>query len=276
MTDTTVTQPATASADDWVVTVLDLELVCLSGLRISGPSDRDDVDIPVHRDHRGEPLVPGSSLKGVLRSLAERVLRAKDPGLACDVIADPCPKGKKPEEVTEEMLAELCWCCRLFGSHHMGGRAAFGDLTTDSAATVVRDGVGIDRDELKAADKVKFDYEVVVPGSKFTGEVRIEDPEPGDVGLVLGLFDLVEQGAAGLGGGTTRGLGRVSLRCVGARQVRASTWTPGAGWTRLETAQLEADKQAAARRMQTRPGATGGEAGSGEAGSGEQGGPGDG
>jgi CRISPR-associated protein Csm3 len=246
MSETTSFSTASQSAQStgWVVTSLQLQLECVSGLRIAGPSDRDDVDIPVHRDHRGLPIVPGSSLKGVLRSLAERVLRAKDEGFACDIISNPCGAGE-----TEFDLDRLCWCCRLFGSSHMAGRISVGDLVTDEAETVVRDGVGIDRNELKAAEKVKFDYEVVAPSTVFAGEMLVEDPEPGDIGLLLGLLDLIDMGVAGLGGGTSRGLGRVRLRCAGAKRVRASSWSPGDDWETVSLDELERDKAAAAQRL---------------------------
>ncbi len=240
----------TAPATDWVIRLLTVELTTESGLRISGPSERDDVDIPVHRDHRGVPVVPGSSLKGVLRSLAERVLAAHGPGLACDILASPCLGQPGGDPVADEALADLCWCCRLFGSPHRGGRLAVGDLTTNDATTVVRDGVGIDRDELCAADGVKFDYEVVVPETTFTGEIRLEDPEPGDLGLVLGLFELISAGVTGLGGATTRGLGRVSLRCAQVRELRASTWTPGSGFTVVPDEELERERSAAVERLE--------------------------
>lgn len=233
---------------DWTVTVLDLQVTCRSGLRIAGPSDRDDVDIAVHRDHRGEPLVPGSSLKGVLRSLAERILSARDPALACDILATPClgrPGSDADVVVDLSELESLCWCCGLFGSPHRAGRLVVGDLCCDRGDTVVRDGVGIDRNELRAADKVKFDYEVVVPGTTFRGELRIEDATDVDLGLVVGLLELLGDGLAGLGGGITRGLGRIGVEVVGVREIRASTWRPGQGFEAVGEHRLAAARSAA-------------------------------
>lgn len=252
---TTESGIARGSSTDWIVTVLDVELTTRSGLRIAGPSDRDDVDIAVHQDHRGVPVVPGSSLKGVMRSLAERVLAAHGRGLACDILANPClgTPGQDEIEPDLEQLEQLCWCCQVFGSPHRGSRLFVGDLHADVAETVVRDGVGIDRGELRAADGIKFDYEVVVPDQTFKGELRLDhddvDSRNTDLGLVLGLLELIDAGATGLGGGTSRGLGRVGTRCLGARELRASTWNPGQGFRSLDEQELAACRDAASRRL---------------------------
>jgi CRISPR-associated RAMP protein (TIGR02581 family) len=260
MSEVATTLTGQGPASDWIVTVLDVELTCRSGLRIAGPSDRDDVDIAVHRDHGGVPLVPGSSLKGVMRSLAERVLAAHSPGLACDILANPClgQPGQGESEPGLDELEQLCWCCQVFGSPHRGSRLFVGDLHTDDAPTVVRDGVGIDRGELRAADGIKFDYEVVVPDTVFSGELRLEGDTStshnADIGLVLGLLELIDAGATGLGGGTSRGLGRVGIRCVGARELRASTWQPGQGFTPLDDGYLATCRQAATQKLAARTG----------------------
>lgn len=232
---------------DWIVVFIDLEAETRSGLRIGGPSPRLDTDMPVHRDHRGQPLLPGSSLKGVLRSTAERVLRARGgPGEhgACDVLTEPC-LGRLGEEseVGDDELERRCWCCRVFGGPHCAGRLTVGDLQAVAASTIVRDGVGIDRDELRAAPGVKYDYEVVVPGSTFAGTLRIDDPERGDIGLVLGLLDLFEAGVSTLGSGTSRGLGQVRISVTGIQELRASTWVPGSEPSRWDDDRIRRERE---------------------------------
>jgi CRISPR/Cas system CSM-associated protein Csm3 (group 7 of RAMP superfamily) len=104
---------------------------------------------------------------------------------------------------------------------------------------VIRDGVAIDRNELKAADGLKYDYEVVVPGTRFAGGLRVDDPAPGDVGLLLGLLELLDLGVITVGGGASRGLGRLRLtRPPTARRLQASTWVPGA-----DPAPMDLDRQ---------------------------------
>ncbi len=224
---------------DWHVLLVDLKVEAVSGLRVGAPrGDGDATDAPLLRDGRGRPLVPGSSLKGVLRSAAERLLRgavgdAAESGTsaawtACDILDRPC--GGPPGRDKQVDPTMLCRVCRVFGSPHLGGRIAVDDLvcTADEPATVVRDGVAIDRDELKAAGRLKYDYEVLVPGTALTGRLRLDDPEPGEVGLLLGLLDLVDLGVVTVGGGASKGLGRLRLCSPPElRRLQASQWILG-------------------------------------------------
>jgi CRISPR-associated protein Csm3 len=222
---------------DWVVVLVEVEVEVVSGLRIGGPANGNlGTDAPVLRDGQ-VPLIPGSSLKGVLRSAAERLLRGvADAGTAapewsaCDIIAAPCGADRTPEAPPSD--SELCRVCRLFGNHWQGARLTVGDLMARPSSrpvTVVRDGVAIDRNELKAAGRLKYDYEIVVPGTRFAGGLRVDDPQEGDLGLVLSLLDLMDLGVITVGGGTSRGLGRLRLVAPPtARQLRASSWSPGA------------------------------------------------
>lgn len=236
------------SAGEWVITELVLEATTRAGLRIGGPSGHEHTDMPVFRNPGGRPVIPGSSLKGVLRSTAERLLRAN--GLpVCDPFDTPCG-GRLGDQPTVGTVADIerCWCCRVFGSPHAIGRLRVGDLTpTHPVDTVVRDGVGIDRAELKAADGIKFDYEVVPPGVTFTGTLRLEDREEGDLGFLLGLLELFDLGVIGLGGGFTRGLGTVEMRCTTVQEVRASGWRPGDGFVPLDPEVLDQERVTAGR-----------------------------
>lgn len=231
---------AEATARDWVVARIPLVLETATGLRVSGERESGLVgsDLPLLRLPDGRPYVPGSSVKGVLRSAAERFLAGR--GLrVCDILDNDARCGGRGREGSVQ-YEELCWPCRLFGSPHWAGRLWAGDLVPDRAVpTVVRDGVAIDRGELKAADRLKYDYEVVPPGVVLRGEVRVDDSEPGDLGLVLALWDLVDQGLVTFGGGASRGLGR--LRVVEPLRPlvwRASSWQPGARPEELDAGAL--------------------------------------
>jgi CRISPR-associated protein Csm3 len=226
---------------DWVVSIFDIELTAKSGIRVGGPREESsphaslmDVQAPVLRDNLDRPIIPGSSLKGVLRSSAERFLRAHHKDLACDILADSCvarlkkkDKNRKEEDLKPD---ESCWVCRLFGNTAYGGRVFVGDLAADDALTIVRDGVAISRETLAQDSKrrAKFDYEVAAPGTVFKGTIRIDDPEPGDEGLVLALLDLMNHDLMRVGGGTTRGLGMVESRVTRVKTWSASTWKPEA------------------------------------------------
>lgn len=237
------------TAAEWIVAFLDLELEAVTGVRVGGARGTGETtDDPLIRDHENRPLIPGSSLKGSLRSAAERLLRAIDAQLACDVVSARCLGDVQGRHPTDEELDGLCWTCRLFGNPFQAGRLVVGDLVAASDQTVVRDGVAIDRRELKQASGLKYDYEVVPPGTVFAGRIRIDDPEPGDIGLVLSLCDLVDQGIVTLGGGASRGLGRLRYhRPPALAELRASAFVRGAA---PESRDPEPERQRFAARIE--------------------------
>lgn len=216
-------------ARDWVVCFIDVALEAVSGVRVGlgrAMGVEAGTELPVLRDHDGNPLIPGSSLKGVLRSTAERILRTVDTAV-CDPLRDPCVKAD--EELEPAILRQrLCRVCRLFGSQQHAGRIQVGDLVAQGARTLVRDGVAIDRRELKTGEGLKYDYEVVAPGAVFKGRLRVDDPEEGELGFILTLLDLVDAGLVTVGGGASRGLGRLRLaEPPQLARFRASTFGAG-------------------------------------------------
>jgi CRISPR-associated protein Csm3 len=222
---------ADAVARDWVVSRIPLQLETVTGLRVSGERDSGLVgsDLPLLKLPDGRPYIPGSSVKGVLRAAAERLLASR--GIrVCDILdEDRRCGGRGRRDDPPVAYGHLCWPCQLFGSPHWAGRLWAADLVPDAVpVTIVRDGVAIDRGELKAADRRKYDYEVLPPGVALSGEVRIDDPEPGDLGLVLTLWDLVDEGIVTFGGGASRGLGRLRVMAPPRPRLwRASSWQPG-------------------------------------------------
>jgi CRISPR-associated RAMP protein (TIGR02581 family) len=218
-------------------------LTTRTGLHIGagGSGDPLATDLPVVRDGSGRPYIPGSSLKGVLRSATEALLRGApfagksgEPDLwACQMMSGaPCvtheqvvelreKKESEPgreavdagREVAEAVWKESCTVCRLFGSLAMASRVRFPDLPLvgDLPGMELRNGVGIDRDKGLAADKVLYDFEAVPPGTSFRLTVILDNPEDSDAGLLLYLFHEMDQGNLALGGKTSRGLGQVRV-----------------------------------------------------------------
>jgi CRISPR-associated RAMP protein (TIGR02581 family) len=220
-------------------------LTTVTGLHIGagGSGDPLGTDLPVVKDAADRPFIPGSSLKGVLRSATEALLRgapfdSQQWGTdfsCCDVVGGkPCvshervkkireelqkallpeASGPVPERaVTERVWAESCTVCRLFGSLALAGRVRFADLTLlgDVPPFELRNGVGIDRDKELAAPGVLYDFEAVPPGTSFSLSIVLDNPEDFEVGLLLYLTCELDAGNLALGGKTSRGLGRVRV-----------------------------------------------------------------
>lgn len=231
------------------------ELLTRTGLRIGsgGSGELDAVDLPVLRDAQGYPLIPGSSIKGVLRSTIEGLVRGagQDPqtGLwTCDPLSEgkggtskACgfhESGQRDQVRTDDH----CAVCRLLGSRIVASHARFSDALVheeDRKGRIpveVRDGVAIDRDLRVAYGAQKYDFEVVSPGTRFALEVFIENPQPWLMGLLVIGFEQIAEGFSALGGFTSRGLGRVEIRWSTMTQVTAREMLNGQPPVRMDQA----------------------------------------
>lgn len=218
-------------------------LLTRTALRIgSGGGDAQDAaDLPVLRDARRRPLIPGSSLKGVLRSTIEALIRGaalnQTTGLwACDPHDEEensperaCGSHKAGGRASVDQTRH-CAACRLFGSRVVASHVRISDaqLLWDEESqrglpppVEVRDGVAIDRDLRVVSGAQKYDFEVVSPGSRFELEVFVENPRPWLLGLLATGFEQIHEGFTALGGFTSRGLGRVEVHWTSLSRTTA-------------------------------------------------------
>ena len=212
--------------------LLRAELVARTGFRVgrgrdftSALTDLPQLDLKDEKGNR-RVLVPGSTWKGILRSGAERLLRAIEPRGACDPFHDPCvpeltSKQKKElvaltrlEQVMEarrRVQEHVCLACATFGAPGLASHVRTADCVLD-ASIDVRDGVAMDRDRGRASDRLKYDFEVVEPGTPVHLEVHLENATPWQVGLVLAMVDDLDAGFVRVGGFGSRGLGWLEVR----------------------------------------------------------------
>lgn len=198
----TTVLPEPASPD----AVIDVRLQIVDGLHIGSgvagrlPGDESDISLLVQRAE--VPYVPGSSVKGVLRSRVEYLCRVLGRS-ACD-----------------DASCGACQACGIFGwsarsgDVRMGARAAVAvpDSVIDDAVCEARTHVALDRVTGGARDQLLYAQQVVVAGHF---RLRVEPLRPlTDVELALlraCVADL-HDGLVGLGAATTRGLGTVRIR----------------------------------------------------------------
>lgn len=184
-------------------------------------------------DGRDEPFIPGSSLKGVIRSYAEKICRSlkAEPFPVCLPYVDPGKMGEGQERQAscglrfEKYKKEFgindlptidayrlsCPACRIFGSNVFTGRLKTADAYLQKGsipAFEVRDGVAIDRMTGGAAPGAKYDLEVLVKGD-FTTSIEIHNFERWQLGLLALVLRDMEQELVRIGTGTSRGLGRI-------------------------------------------------------------------
>ncbi len=197
----------------------------------SGKEGETMGDLGVMIDPKGQPILPGSSLKGKLRSTCETLshalgLRAcmlnhEVSGVKCTSDVNYYHKVREAYQKTlkKGLQARLQWIddntcdvCKLFGSPVQAGRlwVSDGKLKDWASVVQVRDGVVIDRDSQTAVNRLKYDYEVIPPGSQFELCIDLENPTDRDIAL-LGAAVFEWRAGSSIGGFTSRGLGRFHL-----------------------------------------------------------------
>jgi len=218
-------------------------IVAQTAFRIGMGRDIDahTTDLPIIKDTLGRPFIPGSSMKGAMRSAVEAVARAlgqanmKKAACLCTGEADEwCVSDKRRKELAEaatsdaefaaSIWSESCRVCRLFGSPWFAGKFRLSDLTLrhpgDRRPTSeTRDGVAIDRDTGTAARGKLFRYDVTPAGLAFDFHASVDNPNDEELGLALMAIKLLERGDIRIGGGTSRGLGSCRLPKVSVGMI---------------------------------------------------------
>lgn len=185
----------------------------------------------------GRPVLPGSSVKGVLRSQAERIARtlatvsASREGAgsrtdrfasrcpACDPLAGEPASGLASCDVllktrlasdAEADDAHLCLACRLFGSVRRGSRLRVEDAhLRGEPKHKLQDFLAIDRFTGGGADRLKFDASVLWQPT-FRIRIFLENPLDWELGWLLLATRDVAQGLTPVGFGGAKGFGCVN------------------------------------------------------------------
>ncbi len=204
-------------------------LTTVTALRISQGRSTEPIgsDLPVVKDALGQPLIPGSSFKGALRSRLESFLRGINPNLAQDpselvstrmnerVTAIKAEYKNDDAALTVALDGMTDEVSKVFGTPWQASKFQVRDLTVKPDSWFgqyqERDGVSIDRDTETAVEGRLYDFQVVPAGVEFDFRAVLENGEDWELGLlVMGLQQFKRQQIP-LGGGNSRGLGVVQL-----------------------------------------------------------------
>ncbi|WP_435550717.1 RAMP superfamily CRISPR-associated protein [Desulfobacterium sp. N47] len=207
-------------------------LLIKSGMSTVGGADM--VFVRTYRfDGKDEPFIPGSSLKGMIRSYAEKICRSlrdmpvpvclpylepkkekegEKRQASCGLYFENYKKKVKPIS-SPDIYSLSCPACRLFGSQSFIGRFATSDayLTDEFRQNgrpvfEIRDGVAIDRLTGGTAGGAKYNMEVLTRG-EFKTTLEIRNFERWQLGLIGLVLRDMEQGLVRVGFGKSRGLG---------------------------------------------------------------------
>ncbi|MEM2363680.1 MAG: CRISPR-associated RAMP protein Csx7 [Candidatus Nezhaarchaeales archaeon] len=134
------------------------------GLPIGG------IDNPIVR-LGDKPIIPGSSIKGVLRSEAERYAKLRG-WPVCDVVSHPTFEIEEKRKRRENYRP--CIVCRVFGGPTIASHIVFLNATPRSYRIETRTRVSICRLTGASYPGKLFDIEYITPGSEFDWNMIIE------------------------------------------------------------------------------------------------------
>lgn len=224
---------------------IDLDLRFATAFHIgSGMEGEAGSDNGVLVDELNRPIVPGSSLKGILRSTIEKLLGMMrldslwTCGLQNGLYGDKkCIGGGLKDETyknankqyqdsdgvkTDLITQNCCSVCSLFGSPLTAGRIYLEDArlkNPDDFVLTKRDGVGIDRDSGTAVPNVKYGYDVANSGLCYAVVIESEQVDDDDSAILgLGLLEWLHAGVR-IGGKTSRGLGHAVVEDIAIHTV---------------------------------------------------------
>lgn len=216
-------------------------LTTMTALRISQGRSTEPIgsDLPVVKDALGQPLIPGSSFKGALRSRLESFLRGIV-GTDRKLVANPAideewsitgqemtafkaelaelslTSSSREAQLHKFILENTDLVSSLFGSPWLASKFQVRDLMVQPdlwfGQYQERDGVAIDRDTETAGNQKLYDFQVVPVGTVFQFRAIVENAEPWELGLLTVGLHQFETEQIPLGGGRSRGLGVVQLK----------------------------------------------------------------
>jgi len=191
------------------------EIEALTPLHVgSGKAEAEEIaaaDLPIMRDPRGTPYIPGSSMKGKTRAEAERIARSLNMRV-CNppAIEDMCGSKARSED-------DLCIVCKVFGTASMRGgvsrasKVKFRDAypTTKVEAPLVRTGIALNRSTGSVKAGALYSIEAIPAGTRFHLEIVTENMTPDESKLLKAALRSIQDGS--LGGHTSRGMGKITL-----------------------------------------------------------------
>ncbi len=220
---------------------LRLALVNIEPLRIGAgrsASPASPADLPLLRErvHLGDgriyelPVIPGSSLKGVLRTASMTVARTcglrAHSGVEDNCVEELCgdshvfdkvrdPRGRASSDVVRRVILGFCPLCQLYGAPSLSSRITVSEFVPASpeVRTGIKTGVAIDRRKGTAATERRalYNVEYVEPGTVFKGTLRLVNTPNWMLSLLAASLTLLDEGWVKIGGFKSRGMGLVSV-----------------------------------------------------------------
>lgn len=201
--------------------IFQITLRATTDFHTAGGSQGSTVDYL--RDTSGLPYIPGSHIKGIMRTEAERIVRSVY-DIKCWITGDVDKMDADSEKNKREVVTcseskngkYACDVCPLFGAPnndggngYIEGKIRVMDFRADRENNGFRMHVSIDRDKLSKNDGGLFRTKVVSSGTRFTGHIITKDLSESEMRLLKASIHSMCH--YGIGGERSRGLGSFEL-----------------------------------------------------------------
>lgn len=196
----------------------------------------------------GVPVIPGSSIKGALRSITESIF--SESGIDVCIPGASIPKTERRKRHGEDYARDLgrlppcdhsrgnvCPVCDIFGAASLSGRAMFLDARPEPESDIVpikRTHVAIRRDTNAQSDGSLMELEAIDEGAIFMGTIRIVNAEDWQIGAILRALEVLK--LVGLGAKKTAGYGEID---TSVEKIMLNTFADGVRKTEDATPNAE-------------------------------------
>lgn len=208
--------------------IIEAEFVNTSPLRIGKGRDESDLTstAKVQLLKQGDtPVIPGTSWKGIFRSIGERVAKEKGIYVCTGLTKETCMDKINEEfqgllerhnisQALDLAWKGLCLNCKLFGTMSVSSQVSFEDSLLTEAKIGVRTIIAISRTDGSVARGALATVEFVEPGSRIPLTIRATNIPNYALGYLITIIKEIHNGNAQVGGFKSRGFGFVKLNSV--------------------------------------------------------------
>ncbi len=221
--------------------ILTFNLTTESPLRIGSGKSKSlfsPIDLQVLRitlNGNEVPYIPGSSMKGLFRSVVESILQSnklrtclmsmcandidtKNPPNTRDKSLQSLIKNNASIEQIIQKLDEYCLTCKIFGSNTYSSHVSFSDAYPKSSVKIgAKTGIAINRRSGAAQEKALYTIEFVQPNMPFEMHINLFNLPNYSIGLLAKVIRLINEGFVKIGGFKSKGFGKLSMNLIGIK-----------------------------------------------------------
>ncbi len=186
--------------------LIKLECKTNTPLHVGGGDSSEMTDSDLRRNSKGQIVIPGTSIAGVMRTAIEKLAKVQSGGNACHLYQS----GKHSTPCK-------CVVCIFMGNATPVGaepwvtqsKVTFDDVIVTAAQERIVDAVAIERTRRTTSDAKKFDHAQILPGANLEIVIRSGQLSDKELNWLESAARMLAEGTIRIGAKTNRGLGRL-------------------------------------------------------------------